>query len=112
MISDQTEPNDPKNEAIYICLTVVALRRCVMFFLTTTVVQKYNISHRLINLYAMYTYLYGMPWLVSYEKHRKSVCDKCDAGTHHTKCCRCIHCRQGRPEKVTVPISLVHAVAR
>ena len=40
-----------------------------------------------------------MPQLACYEKHRKSVCDKCDAVTHCTKC-KC-----GRPKKVAVPIS-------
>ena len=30
---------------------------------------------------------------------RKSVCDKCDAVTHCTKC------KRGRPKKVAVPIS-------
>ena len=40
-----------------------------------------------------------MPQLACYEKHRKSVCDKCDAVTHCTKC------KRGRPKKVAVPIS-------
>ena len=53
-----------------------------------------------------------MPRLACYEKHRKSVCDKCDAGTHCTKCCRCIDRKRGRPKKVAVPISPEHAAAR
>ena len=46
-----------------------------------------------------------MPRLACDEKHRKSVCDKWDLGTHCTKCCRCIDRRRGRPKKVALPIS-------
>ena len=46
-----------------------------------------------------------MPRLACDEKHRKSVCDNWDLGTHCTKCCRCIDRRRGRPKKVALPIS-------
>ena len=38
--------------------------------------------------------------LACYSKHKKPVCDQCDAGTNCVKCCMCQPCTtRGRPKK-------------
>ena len=37
-----------------------------------------------------------------YDKHRKPVCVKCDAGYYCTKCCKCQNRKRGRPRKVSI----------
>ena len=46
-------------------------------------------------------YSFGMP-LSCYDKHRKPVCVKCDAGYYCTKCCKCQNRKRGRPRKVSI----------
>ena len=40
-----------------------------------------------------------MATLACYSKHKKPVCDRCDAGTNCTKCCPCTPRVVGRPRK-------------
>ena len=40
--------------------------------------------------------------LSCYDKHRKPVCDKCNAGYYCTKCCKCQNLKHGRPRKVSI----------
>ena len=40
--------------------------------------------------------------LSCYDKHRKPVCVKCDAGYYCTKCCKCQNRKRGRPRKVSL----------
>ena len=40
--------------------------------------------------------------LSCYDKHRKPVCVKCDAGYYCTKCCKCQNRKRGRPRKVSI----------
>eukprot|EP00731_Ephydatia_muelleri_P035750 Em0155g5a len=40
--------------------------------------------------------------LSCYDKHRKPVCVKCDAGYYCIKCCKCQNRKRGRPRKVSI----------